>query len=364
MGGGIQEKQMGNRQKSVGAKGCYLKKLTAITLPLLIGGLLFCQDYRNPPKMQVSIQPGLGYQAGSIGEHLFNMGGIGKPVAFAPDGGRQISFLQWDIHGMMVARLDVDFRYRSFYIKLHGEAGLPLSSGKMDDFDWNTTKDHQTHFSTHHNRVSDHFSAGGLLGWILSSTDGRLQCTPMAGWSWQQTSMTASDGYYQYVPSKLQETRPWTDNLPKEYLNGDVINYRHEVFQIDLLLRLTYHHNPRLSLSLEGSIHPVIGVFGYDTHLLRDLQFLDYNMTGQLAFGTALMLGYQIIPQHWLTLKVDYNYLPVVTGPAYSKSTSQRYYYPSATSKGGASHWFVGVSLGWKFNLFQRQERISPILNR
>lgn len=339
---------MDNQQKATVAKG-----LSAVILTLLLGGVLFCQDYRDPPKMQLSFQPSLGYKAGSIGEHLFNMNGIGKQVAFAPDGSRQVSFLQWDIHGMMVAGLDVDFRYKSFYAKLHGEAGIPLSSGKMDDFDWYTTKGHQTHFSTHHNRITDHFSVGGLLGWILSSTDGRVRFTPMAGWSWQQTSMLASDGYRQYVLDSLWETTPWSDDLPKKYFDGDVISYRHEVFQIDLLLRLTYNLSPRLSLGLEGSIHPVIGAFGYDTHILRDLQFLDYNMTGQLAFGAALEMGYQIIPKHWLTLRMDYNYLPVVTGPAYVKETRQQYYYPDATSMGGSSHWFVGVSLGWKFNLFQ-----------
>lgn len=330
-----------------------IKWIATSCLTLLLGSLIFCQDYRNPPALQVSLQPSLGYKGGSIGEHLFNMDGYGQQVAFAPAGGRQISFLQWDVYGMMVVGLDVEFQYRAFSAQLYGRVGIPMICGKMDDFDWNTTRGHQTHFSTHTNNLTDYFMAGGFLGWTFASPDRKLLLTPMAGFSWQQTSMVAQDGYRQYVPSNKQETTPWTDDLEKKYFDGDVISYRHEVLQVDLQFRITYNHNPRLYFQLDASIHPIIGAFGYDTHILRNLQFLDYNMKGQLGFGAALTAGYQMLPRHFLTLKLDYNYLPVVIGQTYMKSTSQQYYYPDSSSRGGASHWFAGVTLGWKFNLFQ-----------
>ena len=224
---------------------------------------------------------------------------------------------------MMVVGLDVEFQYRAFSAQLYGRAGIPMICGKMDDFDWNSTRGHQTHFSTHTNRLTDYFMAGGFLGWTFASPDRKLLLTPMAGFSWQQTAMIARDGYRQYVPSDKQETTPWTDDLEKKYFDGDVISYRHEVFQVDLQFRITYNHNPRLYFQLDASIHPVIGAFGYDTHILRNMQFLDYN------------------------------YLPVVIGQTYMKSTSQIHYYPDPSSQGGASHWFAGVTVGWKFNIFQ-----------
>lgn len=330
-----------------------IKWIATSFLTLLLGSLIFCQDYRNPPKLQLSIQPSLGYKGGSIGEHLFNMDGYGQSVPFAPAGGKQISFLKWDIYGMLVTGLDLEFQYKSFFSQIYGRVGISMPCGKMDDFDWNSTRGHQTHFSTHDNRLQDHIVAGGFLGWTFSSPDRRIQFVPMAGFSWQQTSMIARDGYKQYVPGHLQETTPWTDDLEKGYFSGDVISYRHEVFQVDLLFRITYNHSPRLYFQLDTSIHPIIGAFGYDTHILRNLQFLDYNMNGQLSLGAALTIGYQVLPQHFLTLKVDYNYLPVVVGPTYMKGTRQPYYYPESSSRGGASHWFAGVTLGWKFNLFQ-----------
>ena len=326
--------------------------VTGIVLTTLFPSL-FAQDFRNPPDLQVSIQPGIAYRAGSIGEHLFNMDGYGMPVDFAPSEGKQISFLQWDINAMIEATLDVGFQYKAFIAAINGRLGIPMRTGKMDDFDWASSKGHQTHFSTHTNKITNHFALGGFLGWTFASPDRKLLLTPMAGFSWQQTSMVARDGYRQYVPSDKQETTPWTDDLEKKYFDGDVISYRHEVFQVDLQFRITYNHNPRLYFQLDASIHPVIGAFGYDTHILRNMQFLDYNMKGQLGFGAALTVGYQVIPRHFLTVKVDYNYLPVVIGQTYMKSTSQIHYYPDPSSQGGASHWFAGVTVGWKFNLFQ-----------
>ena len=44
-----------------------IKWIATSCLTLLLGGLVFCQDYRNPPALQVSLQPSLGYKGGSIG---------------------------------------------------------------------------------------------------------------------------------------------------------------------------------------------------------------------------------------------------------------------------------------------------------
>lgn len=325
----------------------------SLLLAFFLVATVTAQDFRTPPKMQFSLQPSLGYKAGSIGEHLFNMDNYGKSVAFAPSGGRQISFLQWDINSLLLAELEMGFRYKAFLSQVNGEIGLPMQVGKMDDYDWNSTKGHQTHFSTHHNELSYHFALGGLLGWEFSSENKQLKLTPLIGFSWQSTFMVANGGYRQYVPTSQQETTPWSDDIEKKYFTGNVISYEHEVFQIDCVFRITYNHNPRLQFTVEGSIHPIIVAFGYDTHILRDLQFLDYNMNGNLGFGTSFGVGYQMVPQMWFICKLDYNYMPVVVGQTYMKNVNEGYYYPDSTSRGGASHWFVGVTLGWKFNLFQ-----------
>lgn len=314
---------------------------------------LVAQDFASPPDLQISLHPEFNYQAGSIGEYLFNKNEIGTTVNYAPTGTKQISFLQWDINAMLAATLNLDVQYKSFVVSVNGSIGIPMKAGKMDDYDWNTTKGHQTHFSTHFNKITSHYVAGGLVGWEFSSSDRRFKVLPMMGFSWEKTSMMSYGGYRQYVPDNLQETTPWTDDIEKKSFTGNVISYSHEVFQIDCVLSLTYHLNSKFYLNLDGSIHPILGVYGFDTHILRDLQFLDYSMNGQIGFGVAFTVGYQIVPQHFITLKVDYNYLPVVTGQTYIKNVNQKYYYPDHSSMGGASHWFVGVSLGWKFNIFQ-----------
>lgn len=344
---------MNNKLKTQVNKNFLQKYLFTIILSMVIcSSAFFAQDFRNPPDLQVSIQPGIAYKAGSIGEHLFNMDGYGMPVDFAPSGGKQISFLQWDINAMLEATLDVDFQYKAFLAKVNGRVGLPMKAGKMDDFDWNSSKGHQTHFSTHTNKITSHFALGALVGWELSSEDRHIQFIPMVGFSWLRTSMVAVDGYRQYVPDKLQPTTPWTPDIEKKYFDGEVISYRHEVLQVDCVFRITYNHNSKFYVHLDGSVHPIVAAYGYDTHILRNLQFLDHNMKGELGFGAAITFGYQIMPKHFLTLRVDYNNMPVVTGKTYMKSVNQQYYYPDSSSMGGASHWFVGVTLGWKFNLF------------
>jgi outer membrane protease len=330
-----------------------LSKLLCLFFLFGTAHVAYSQDFRKVSPVQFSLQPSLGYKTGSIGEHLFNMDNYGKLVEFAPGGGRQISFLQWDIHSMLLAELEVALRYKRFHAQMTGEVGIPMRVGKMDDYDWNTTKGHQTHFSTHHNALIHHFALGGLLGWEFSPENKQLTLTPLIGFSWQRTFMMAYDGYRQYVPTEQQETTPWSDDIEKKYFTGNVISYEHEVFQIDCIFRITYNHSPRLHFTVEGSIHPIIAAFGYDTHILRDLQFLDHNMKGNIGFGTSFGMGYQMLPKMWFICKLDYNYMPVIVGQTYMKNVNERYYYPDSSSRGGASHWFVGVTLGCKFNLFQ-----------
>ena len=314
---------------------------------------IFSQDFQKPPKLQVSIQPSLGYKGGSIGEYLFNMNGVGKSVDYAPAGGKQLSYLQWDVYAMVLAELEVGFRYKAFHAQVTGEVGFPSKSGKMEDYDWQSTKGHQTNFSTHNGKLDSHFSLGGLLGWEFRFFTNRFCLTPLVGFHWQKTAMTGSYGYYQYVPETQYETTPWTDSLPKGFFKGAVINYSQELYQIDCALRFLYNHNSHLRFTLDASIHPVLAAYGYDTHILKKEQYLDYEMKGGVGLGVALSAAYQVLPKHWLTLKVDYNYMPVVVGQTYSKGVNQKYYSPVSSSRGGASHWFVGVSLGWKFNLFR-----------
>lgn len=249
------------------------KRLCTIILFMIIcSSAIFAQDFRNPPDLQISIQPGIAYRAGSIGEHLYNMNGFGTPTDSSPSGGKQISFLQWDINTMIEASLAVDFQYKAFLATINGRVGLPMQIGRMEDFDWNSRKGHKTNFSTHINKLSSHFVLGGTLGWELSSEDKHIKIIPMVGFTWQKTAMVASDGYAQYVPEEKLETTPWTPDIEKQYFTGDVITYTHEVFQVDCILRVTYNHNSRLYVNIDGSVHPVIAAYGFDTHILRDIE--------------------------------------------------------------------------------------------
>ena len=325
-------------------------RFVSLSLAFFLATTAAAQDFLNPPKLQVSIEPSLGYKGGSISEYVFTQTNQGKPVNYAPTGTKQLSYLQWDIHSLLFAELELGFRYKAFQAQIHGELGIPMTTGKMDDYDWISSKGHLTNFSTHSSDLTSHFVAGGLLGWNFPLLNKRIQLTPLVGFSWQRTALEAHDGYYQYVENNAI---PWTDDIEKKYIEGRVITYEHEVFQIDCVFSVTYHHSPRLYFNLEGSIHPIIAAFGYDNHILRNTQFLDYNMNGTVGFGVAAALGYQVLPKQWFTLKLHYDYLPVVTGQTYEKGSNQQFYYPSPGTKGGTSHWFVGVTLGWKFNLFQ-----------
>lgn len=327
-----------------------IPRFVCLLLAFFIGATAVAQDFTTPPKLQVSIEPSLNYKAGRIGEYVFTLTDYGKPTDDAPAGTKQLSYLQWDIQSLLFAGLDFGFRYKAFQAQIHGELGIPMTTGKMDDYDWNSTTGHLTNFSTHPSDLTSHFTVGGLVGWDFSLLEKRLQLTPVLGFSWQRTALEAHDGYYQYVENN---TIPWTEDIEKKYLTGRVITYEHEVFQMDCGVRVTYNHSPRLYFNLEAALHPIIAVFGYDDHILRNTQFLDYDMKGTVGFGAALGMGYQVVPKQWFTLKLHYDYLPVVTGLNYQKSSDQKFYYPDPQTRGGASHWFVGVTLGWKFNLFQ-----------
>lgn len=68
-------------------------RFVSLSLAFFLATTAAAQDFLNPPKLQVSIEPSLGYKGGSISEYVFTQTNQGKPVNYAPTGTKQLSYL-------------------------------------------------------------------------------------------------------------------------------------------------------------------------------------------------------------------------------------------------------------------------------
>ena len=114
---------------------------------------------------------------------------------------------------------------------------------------------------------------------------------------------------------------------------------------------ITFHGTDTLSFSLDFAVQPIFVLYAFDTHFAREQDFLDI-VTFTAKIKTALTLLYNFTDSYSLALSLEGSFLPLSYGSSFTKLSSEPEFIPSG-AKGGASHWFLGFNIGFRFNLFR-----------
>ena len=193
-------------------------------------------------------------------------------------GNQYVSQLIWDMKPSVYVGISAEygpsspFSISGFTSEASLKFGLPMKIGKMEDKDWKyTDNDDLTHYSVH-----DAFSINMILGdvsmgyaWNLTdfftlSLSGEI--------SFMYLFWSAENGYFQHLNTYPDGTvapgQTWSDSIPKQYLNGPVIQYNQIWLAFSPGVSMKAKFNSRFTVTGHLSYSPLIYGADKDDHLL------------------------------------------------------------------------------------------------
>ena len=261
------------------------------------------------------------------------------------------SELLWDIKPLLYAGLGADigpvdiFRNHGFISSAFFRYGLPLRTGSMEDWDWlDRNQYHRTHFSKH-----DIYSESAILADLSAGFSFRLTGFLAIGvigeFSFMHFYWSARNGFVQYPEySPSGDYSAWDSDIPKTYLNGEVITYAQNWFILSPGLSL----KARLSryFSIEGIFNysPLIYCEDKDNHIVGQTVFLDYLYFGHYLKGGG---GFIFSPRHNMDLCLSLSYVSITgaRGDTYMNRVKH-----AGIAGAGYSAFDLGLAVKFSFN--------------
>jgi outer membrane protease len=232
-----------------------------------------------------TLSPNIGILYGHSEEIVY------KP---APNQNLYQSELLWDLKPLLYVGLGADFgpldssKKQGFAAALSFKAGLPLKTGIIEDSDWDNLVPNYylTRYSRH-----DAYSRTAILldvsaGYFRRFFDS-LALNVYGEFSFMHFSWSGRDGYIQYATETSAGLYlPWNSNLPRNYVYGELIQYKQDWFILSPGVSLDWDMNRLFSLKAFFSYSPLIYCADRDDHLVGKKTFLDY-----LSFGNCFKAG-------------------------------------------------------------------------
>lgn len=319
-----------------------------LAVALAVAPVLSAAGSRGLSDWQLAFEPYYAARYGSVGEYVFDLSGWGTAADHAPDGSRQISRLDWDVLPLHVLGCGLSAGFRRIQYRQRLETGLPVPSGHMQDYDWASLAGHQTHYSFHENRVTRYFACDIRLGFEFPFAERRVILTPFVGIDFSEIAFLATDGFKQYVPAEDRATTPWSDDIERVAMAGDVITYRQTRGLLRLGLEARFAAARILTLSAEFYASPV-WVDSFDSHLRTGMDYLDHRMSGAVCLEGGVAGEFRLTERQSLVLRLEGSWQSVASGTSYWKEASEASYSKLSGTLGGASRWHAGFSVGWKW---------------
>ena len=344
-------------------------------------------------KNTFSVSTGLGVITGNVKEFVYAEHVVTNKTI-------DLSMLDWEI--VSVPYFFVDFEtdlFKNLYLNLNGKIGIPVKSGKMQDYDWmnkvSSGQNGLTHYSIHDNYVSSYYSADLSIGFNFFLGENSI-ITPCVAVGANYISFDGKNGYRQYGNQIDLENfqavyELWSDEITKIYFdntrkndvvisdqpnfdqnnNGNnndnnsdklpgeitkiyfdkkVISYNQTqtFFSFGCLSRLSVDN---FDFNFSFFFSPIMAITSIDTHYLRNEYaggtFFADIMEGFFYYGDASFLV-KLNSFYKLGLKCEYSIVPKLYGYTLSKFVNSTDLWSSAGS-GGTKRHFVQISLVNKF---------------
>ena len=274
----------------------------------------------------------------------------------ATDEARPSSLLKWQIYASPVIQADAGIKINQrFFINFNGFYALPLSAGKLRDYDWmnlfSTGGTEQTHFSEHSNKLDYYYNAQVSLG-IGGQMSQRVQLVHFFSFRYSYLSMTCSNGYRQYG-AKIGEQNgsniyePWTTGIPKTQLTGKIITFEEQNYFFGIGTQISFKISDSLEAQLLAQVLPAIKSTALDTHHRRSTKYTLFDNSFKLALDASFLLQYKINEQHRLNLKADYCYSFAHDAKIYQSAGGQNWI--GATNPGKLGQHDVTLTAGYTY---------------
>ena len=267
------------------------------------------------------------------------------------------SLLKWQIYAspLISANTQVCFSDR-FYICVDGKYSVPLSAGKMEDYDWlnrfSTGTGEQTHYSTHENNLNNYYSARFSLGAGGNLTN-KIKLIQLFSIEYSNISLTAKNGYRQYAASideingnKVYEE--WSDTIQKKYLEGKIITYEVQEINFGLGLQLLFALNQNLNLLLSAQLLPSLTCQALDSHYKRNPPLYTlFKDISKLVFDSSFLIEYRLNTNNRLFASFGYRCSTSERIKLYQ--TDDKKSWEKVLNPGGIKQQDFTLSLGYTF---------------
>ena len=266
--------------------------------------------------LKVDLQQEFGILHGSISEYVF------EDVIRNTD--NMESRLDWDISAIPYTGLSAEFTlFKHFLVGINGIIGIPVNSGKMQDYDWlnsigganGTHKDwidedpcELTNYSIHDNHLDQYYRLNFELGGNITPFD-FLSISPVISYQYSIIQFSGSNGYKEYKD----------DNFIKQTFDGKVISYAVETNSFCFGLKTDF--TPLKCLNIDADVYyspKLTYIETLDRHFLGSVAFYD-KINGTSLVRTDLNIQYVFKEAHRLGVKCGFEYIPVSCGQDYQK---------------------------------------------
>jgi outer membrane protease len=213
----------------------------------------------------------------------------------------------------------------------------------MEDRDWlYENSDALTNYSRHDNFSERAIMADLSLGYSFLLLNFFALGVNLE-FSYKHFFWIARDGYYQYLDLD-EDGQTWTDEIPKIYLKGSVLEYSQNWFILSPGVFFKLRISRFLSLSGNFNYSPFIYCADRDDHLLTGKTYLDYLYGGRYLKGSC-GITFSSANNIDLTLFFSYSSITGSRGDTYIYSLK----YPGIAG-GGYAAFEIGLSA--RFRLF------------
>jgi outer membrane protease len=257
-----------------------------------------------------------------------------KPMAYL---GSSLSFSRADPLAGLGAAADLSVKF-----------GLPLSSGTMEDRDWqnNADLDMLTDFSSHNSYIQ-----GAMLldisGGISIPIAQVVVIKPMVSFSYMHFSWISKDGYGEY---RKKPGGVYSNDWDRITFQGTVITYEQDWLIISPGIGIFWPVHRVFDLDFRFFISPLLWSWDVDTHLLSKTQYHD-TMHGGLYLEPVL--DFSFIPNRYasLILHSSWRYLTGARGDTSKTTIGASGTSVTSKNQAGVGYSAFDVGLSVKFAL-------------
>ncbi|WP_461255878.1 omptin family outer membrane protease [Treponema sp. R80B11-R83G3] len=290
---------------------------------------IYCQDNDKNGKYGFSIGTGFGVLYGQAFEYVYPYNGETK--------GEFLSELTWDMKPVCYVGFNADFGLTDilskpgFFSSLAIKAGIPVSSGNLEDRDWmSSVNSNLTHFSKHENKTNE-------LVWIDFSVGASLPIKylyikPFISGSWMRFSFAGRNGYFQHSKENPSGSGIYDpiETINKELVKGKVISYLQDWLFLAAGCSIGTNILAPFSFDLSFQISPLTYCAATDNHY-----YLHFNGTYYVAdtnskvFNDFTDFGLFLEPKGSISfdlknikflLEASYRYISKTKGESYTNN--------------------------------------------